>query len=251
MPPKCGSSPGVSTAETRSRVSPGSGKNSPTELGLGGGTLRGARTRPRLAKAPISRHSQALCVARRCRVASSMTKPSNEGACRCGARERFPMGYRVEVRSPLSLLDALAQAHSPATSRADRTFVDELDAGGLQCGHDFIRLSITPRTIPLLASIRWMVGSDTPDAAARALCSIPTSARAAFNWVAVSKVVLQCKCDSVSKSVNQASYIISDFLIKSQASRFRSCTASIPANGTRSPSSAASSKRRRGLDRRG
>ena len=38
-----------------------------------------------------------------------------------------------------------------------------------------------------------MVGSDTPDACANAFCSIPTRARAAFNWAAVSNVALQHK----------------------------------------------------------
>src|SRR5271169_4023847 len=38
-----------------------------------------------------------------------------------------------------------------------------------------------------------MVGSDTPDACASAFCSIPTRARAAFNWAAVSNVALQHK----------------------------------------------------------
>src|SRR6516165_758916 len=57
----------------------------------------------------------------------------------------------------------------------------------------FVRLSITPRTVPLLASMRWMVGSDTPDACESAFCSIPTRARAAFNWAAVSNVGLQHK----------------------------------------------------------
>src|SRR5215510_3742727 len=36
-----------------------------------------------------------------------------------------------------------------------------------------------------------MVGSDTPDACESAFCSIPTRARAAFNWAAVSNAALQ------------------------------------------------------------
>src|SRR5262249_2890779 len=42
-----------------------------------------------------------------------------------------------------------------------------------------IRLSITPRTVPLLASILWIVGSDTPDRSANICWSRPRSARAA------------------------------------------------------------------------
>src|SRR5215470_16891992 len=38
-----------------------------------------------------------------------------------------------------------------------------------------------------------MVGSDTPDACESAFCSMPTRARAAFNWAAVSNVALQHK----------------------------------------------------------
>src|SRR5215469_13223991 len=38
-----------------------------------------------------------------------------------------------------------------------------------------------------------MVGSDTPDACESAFCSMPTRARAAFNWAAVSNVALQRK----------------------------------------------------------
>src|SRR6516162_5381745 len=38
-----------------------------------------------------------------------------------------------------------------------------------------------------------MVGSDTPDACESAFCSMPTRARAAFSWAAVSNVALQHK----------------------------------------------------------
>src|SRR6516162_9689704 len=61
----------------------------------------------------------------------------------------------------------------------------------------FVRLSITPRTVPLLASMRWIVGSDTPDACESAFCSIPTRARAAFNWAAVSNASLQHKFQNI------------------------------------------------------
>jgi len=55
----------------------------------------------------------------------------------------------------------------------------------------FVRLSITPRTTPLLASIRWIVGSETPETLANVFCSIPAKALAALICAAVSKSALR------------------------------------------------------------
>src|SRR5438034_10872562 len=77
---------------------------------------------------------------------------------------------------PLELAVPSLMNSTPADSRAAITLV---------------RLSMTPRTVPLLASMRWIVGSDTPDAAARAFWSMPTRTRAAFICAAVSNILLR------------------------------------------------------------
>jgi hypothetical protein len=46
----------------------------------------------------------------------------------------------------------------------------------------FISESTLPRTTPLLASMRWMVGSDSPQRCASSRWSRPSSARAARIW---------------------------------------------------------------------
>jgi hypothetical protein len=65
-----------------------------------------------------------------------------------------------------------------------------------------------------------MVGSDTPEASARALCSIPTSARAAFNCVAVSNVGSPTDADEISERtvylMSHTSYLISISCLKPQ-----------------------------------
>gem|GEM_PF-5916188 len=48
-----------------------------------------------------------------------------------------------------------------------------------------INVDTTPRTTPLLASMRWMVGNDTPDNRASSRWSIPSMARAARIWLEV------------------------------------------------------------------
>lgn len=89
-----------------------------------------------------------------------------------GRRKRTPLPP-PELVAP-SLINS-----TPAASRAAITLV---------------RLSMTPRTVPLLASMRWIVGSDTPEAADRAFWSMPTSTRAAFICAAVSNTPLQQRC---------------------------------------------------------
>src|SRR5690606_18769386 len=55
-----------------------------------------------------------------------------------------------------------------------------------------VSVETTPRTCSsLLASIRWMVGRDTPDIAASVRWSMPSRARAARSWVAEIMPLLQ------------------------------------------------------------
>src|SRR5690606_30058965 len=73
-------------------------------------------------------------------------------------------------RPPATLAAFSPISSTPASSSAATTLVSE---------------STIPRTLPLLASIRWMVGSDTPDRRARVRWSIPSNARAARICAAV------------------------------------------------------------------
>ena len=61
----------------------------------------------------------------------------------------------------------------PARSKASTTLVS---------------VSMTPRTLPSLPSIRWMVGSETPDNSANWRWSMPSRARAARICAAVIKL---------------------------------------------------------------
>ena len=79
-------------------------------------------------------------------------------------------GYTfAEMRAahPSATLGAPSPISSiPAASSAPISFTSE---------------STLPRIVPSLASMRWMVGSDSPEASARARWSMPRSARAARN----------------------------------------------------------------------
>jgi len=118
-----------------------------------------------------------------------------------GSRDELPRrGHGRRNRTPLPPLELVAPSlinSTPAASRAAITLV---------------RLSITPRTVPLLASMRWIVGSDTPDATARAFWSMPASTRAAFICAAVSNVLLQHAVTNFLRThslTTQTSYLIS------------------------------------------
>src|SRR6266566_419453 len=118
-----------------------------------------------------------------------------------GSRDELPRrGHGRRNRTPLPPLELVAPSlinSTPAASRAAITLV---------------RLSITPRTVPLLASMRWIVGSDTPDATARAFWSMPTRTRAAFICAAVSNILLQHTVTNFLRThslTTQTSYLIS------------------------------------------
>jgi hypothetical protein len=59
-------------------------------------------------------------------------------------------------------------------------FTDQFDPGAIQRLDDLVRDSTTPRTLPTLASIRWIVGSETPASSASVRWSMPNNARAAL-----------------------------------------------------------------------
>jgi hypothetical protein len=59
----------------------------------------------------------------------------------------------------------------------------------LSAAASFIRESTLPRMVPSLASMRWMVGSDSPERSASFRWSIPSNARAARIWPALIMLV--------------------------------------------------------------
>src|SRR3546814_548696 len=72
---------------------------------------------------------------------------------------------RRRTPRPRAVLDASSPINSmPAASKAATTFM---------------RVSMTPRTVPSLASMRWMVGRETPANTASRRWSMPSSARPA------------------------------------------------------------------------
>ena len=96
-----------------------------------------------------------------------------------GSRRRTP-------RPPPSLLALSPSSSMPAAFSASTTLIS---------------VSMTPRTLPWLASIRWMVGSDTPAMPASVCWSMPRSARAARNCAAVIIVVCSGRTRTVLVSV--------------------------------------------------
>src|SRR5262249_9248147 len=88
----------------------------------------------------------------------------------------FTRRRRTPRPPPLLIVPSLMNS-TPAAWRASITFIS---------------VSMTPRTTPSLVSMRWIVGSETPERAASVFCSMPTNARAAFICAAVSMVFLPC-----------------------------------------------------------
>jgi hypothetical protein len=76
----------------------------------------------------------------------------------------------------------LLQSHAASAPIAARVLADQFDAGAVECidhpgqGLDDATDGAT------LASIRWIVGSETPASSASVLWSIPSNARAARIW---------------------------------------------------------------------
>ena len=79
----------------------------------------------------------------------------------------------------------MTNPHPSAAAVAARAFAYQLDARTVERIDDLHQTSTIPRTSPSLASILWMVGTETPAISAKVFWSIPRSARAARNWFAV------------------------------------------------------------------
>ena len=81
-------------------------------------------------------------------------------------------------RRPRVVLAGACLNRTPRPPPALGLLTDQLDAGAIESLDDPVSVSITPRTLPSLASIRWIVGSDTPESSASCRWSIPSRARA-------------------------------------------------------------------------
>jgi hypothetical protein len=104
----------------------------------------------------------------------------------------------------------LLQSHAATAIVAARMLTEQVDPGAVERIDHLVRDSTTPRTVPTLASMRWIVGSETPASSASVLWSMPSNARAARIWndVITRSVHMQRRINDASSCYNDVKNII-------------------------------------------
>ena len=137
-----------------------------------GEEMRQPRRRAKPPQSRCSRHRRSACAAAERPMTTATAASASSAAAQTSATVSVTASASSAARPgrrhgsrALSEMSSMPSASSAATS--------------------FISESTLPRITPSLASMRWMVGSDSPAASASLRWSMPRSAREARSWPAV------------------------------------------------------------------